>query len=173
MRRWFGAVVAAGLVLAGHSFSVACGDKLLTLGRGIRFQSRHTPRPATVLLYVPTTARTSATVADPRLESALREAGHKVHTAVSGVEVEEALRSGRYDVVLADLPEIPEIEKTAAGLRPSPILLPVVAQGTAEEADAKKQFRIVLRIPGRTGHYCAAVDKAMELKLEAERRKPA
>ena len=29
-----------------------------------------------------------------------------------------------------------------------------------------KSFGVVIEVPGRPGHYCAAVDKALELKLK-------
>ena len=44
----------------------------MMLGRGIRFQSKHTPRAAAVLLYLPESAAGQA-LTDPKLESALRE----------------------------------------------------------------------------------------------------
>ena len=42
----------------------ACGDKLMMLGRGIRFQSKHTPKAAAVLLYLPESA-TGKALTDP------------------------------------------------------------------------------------------------------------
>ena len=80
----------------------ACGEKLLVLGRGIRFQSRHTPRAASVLLYLPQTGF-GRPLTDPNLESALREAGHAVHAVTTDADLESALRSGSYDVVLANI----------------------------------------------------------------------
>ena len=67
----------------------ACGEKLLVLGRGIRFQSRHTPRAASVLLYLPQT-HSGRPLSDPNLESALREAGHAVHAVTTDADLESA-----------------------------------------------------------------------------------
>ena len=72
----------------------ACGDKLMMLGRGIRFQSKHTPRAAAVLLYLPESA-TGQALTDPKLESALREAGHAVRAVTSHADLESALQAGR------------------------------------------------------------------------------
>ena len=69
--------VAAGALSQGPVPLHACGDKLMMLGRGIRFQSKHTPRAASVLLYLPESA-TGQALTDPKLELALREAGHSV-----------------------------------------------------------------------------------------------
>ena len=40
--------VAAGALSQGAVPLHACGDKLMMLGRGVRFQSKHTPRAASV-----------------------------------------------------------------------------------------------------------------------------
>ena len=81
----------------------ACGDKLMMLGRGIRFQSKHTPRAAAVLLYLPESAAGQA-LTDPKLESALREAGHAVRAVTSQSDLESSLQGGTFDVVLANGP---------------------------------------------------------------------
>jgi hypothetical protein len=80
----------------------ACGEKLLTLGRSIRFQSRHTPRAASVLLYLPHN-ETGRPLTDPNLESALKEAGHGVRAVTTSEELDDALRGGTFDVVLANI----------------------------------------------------------------------
>jgi hypothetical protein len=41
-------------------------------------------------------------------------------------------------------------------------------QTKTDRDDASKAFGVVVEVPGRPGHYCAAVDKAMELKLKRE-----
>jgi hypothetical protein len=164
--------VASALVVQSSEPALACGDKLLLLGRGIRFQSRHTPHPASVLLYLPAAARVGGTLADPKLESALREAHHQVRAVGTRDELTAALRDGQYDVVLADIAEASEVQRTLAAA--DAVVLPVVyllgpagrPEKKAAAARAKKEFSAVLEVPGRPGHYCAMVDKAMELKLK-------
>ena len=171
------AVVVAVVVL-NPALVDACGEKLLTLGRAIRFQSRHTPRAASVLLYVPQTDR-GQPLTDPNLESALREAGHAVRAATTSADLENALRSGDYDVVLANLTDAPDLERAQAVTERNVVVLPAVylvapAQQTKPQAksdrdSASKAFGVVVEVPGRPGHYCSAVDRAMELKLKRER----
>ena len=155
----------------------ACGEKLLTLGRAIRFQSRHTPRAASVLLYLPQTGA-GQSLTDPNLESALREAGHAVRAATTSADLESALRSGNYDVVLANLTDAPDLERAQAVVERNAVVLPAVyltaptqpkPQAKSDRDSASKAFGVVVEVPGRPGHYCAAVDKAMELKLKRER----
>lgn len=169
-------LLALGSMLAFQSAVPlqACGDKLLMLGRGIRFQSRHTPRAAAVLLYLPATTRG---LTDPKIESALTEAGHTVRSVATKEEMAEALRGGQYEVVLADLADAAELQQTLTTAGTSPVIVPAVyllapagdRQVKSDAAAAAKAFGMVLQVPGRPGHYCALVDKAMELKLKRER----
>ena len=149
------------------------------LGRGIRFQSRHTPRAASVLLYLPQSA-SGQPLSDPNLESALREAGHAVRAVTTNGDLETALRSGSYDVVLANVTDAPDLERAQAVTERNAVVVPAVylvvpaatqpkQQAKNDRDSATKAFGVVVEVPGRPGHYCAAVDKAMELKLKRER----
>jgi hypothetical protein len=158
----------------------ACGDKLMMLGRGIRFQSKHTPRAAAVLLYLPESAA-GQSLTDPKLESALREAGHTVRAVTSQSDLESSLQGGTFDVVLANVTHAPELESAKALAERNAVFLPaiyLVASGTqpvskqqskADRDRASKDFAVIVEVPGRPGHYCHAVDQAMELKLKREK----
>ena len=165
-------------VVMQNSTLVACGEKLLALGRGIRFQSRHSPRPASVLLYLPQSA-SGRPLTDPNLESALKEAGHTVRAATTNADLESALLSGAYDVVLANITDAPDLERAQAVTVGNAVVLPAVylvapdQQGKqktkADRDNASKTFEVMVEVPGRPGHYCAAVDKAMDVKLKRVR----
>jgi hypothetical protein len=179
MKRHLVVAVSIGAALVLQHPLQACGEKLLMIGRSIRFQARHTPRAASVLLYLP--ERTGARpLADPNLESALREAGHAVRAVTTTAELETALRAGTFDVVLANVSDASELDQARAMVQPNAVVLPAVylmapeqrpakQQSKADRDNASKAFGVVVEVPGRPGHYCAAVDKAMELKLKRER----
>ena len=158
----------------------ACGDKLMMLGRGIRFQSKHTPRAAAVLLYLPESAA-GQPLTDPKLESALREAGHTVRAVTSTADLETALGSGAFDVVLANVTHAAELERAKTVAARNAVVLPAIylvvpgsgslakQQTKADREKASKEFAVIVEVPGRPGHYCHAVDQAMELKLKREK----
>ena len=170
--------IVAAMGLQNPDLVRACGEKLLFLGRGIRFQSRHTPRAASVLLYLPESS-TGKPLTDPNLESALEEAGHAVRAVTTSVDLESALRSGNYDVVLANFTDAADLDRAQAVTTANAVVLPAVylapplqagnQQQKADRDSASKSFGVMVAVPGRPGHYCAAVDKAMELKLRRER----
>jgi hypothetical protein len=181
MRRFLVSMTVAFILLLQAAIPIsACGDKLLVLGRGIRFQSRHTPRAASVLLYLPATPA-GQFLSDPNIESALREAGHTVHAVTTQAELEAALRSGGYDVVLANITNAQDLGQAQTIASGSAVVLPAVylvgpadqrrskQQVKADEAKAAKDFGVVIAVPSRPGYYCAAVDKAMALKLKREK----
>jgi hypothetical protein len=178
MKRYVVPAIAVSVSVALTPAAVyACGEKLLALGRMIRFESRHTPRAASVLLYAPQNAG-GRPLADPNLESALKEAGHAVRAATTIADLESALGSGGYDVVLANITDAPEIERAQAVATAQAVVLPAIYlftpaqakdQAKADRAAASKTFGVLVEVPGRSGHYCAAVDKAMDLKLKRER----
>ncbi len=158
---------------------LACGDKLMMLGRGIRFQSKHTPRAAAVLLYLPESA-TGLALTDPKLESALREAGHAVQAVTSPGDLDRALSTGTFDVVLANVTHAAELVKAQSLAERHAVVLPAIylvasaspgadkKQSKADRDKASKDFHIIVDVPGRPGHYCHAVDLAMEQKLKRE-----
>ena len=172
-------VMVSAALIQNPAPAHACGFKLLPLGRGIRYQSRHTPRAASVLLYLPTTG-SGRPLTDPNLESALREAGHTVHAVTTKGDLENALRSGAYDVVLANVTDASDLERAQAVVERHAVVLPALylvapagqqpakPETEADRAKARKDFSVFVEVPGRPGHYCTAVDKAMELKLKRE-----
>jgi len=179
--RYLLALVAATATLSQAALPVhACGDKLMMLGRGIKFQSKHTPRAAAVLLYLPESA-TGLALTDPKLESALREAGHAVRAVTSRADLESALSAKTFDVVLANVTQAPELERAQAVAGHNSVVLPAIylvapgaqpiskQQSKADRDKASKDFAIIVQVPGRPGHYCHAVDEAMELKLKREK----
>lgn len=154
----------------------ACGDKLLVLGRGIRFQSDIPVQPASILLYLHKGSPSFAVLSDPRLQSILREAGHKLQSAGNLQELLNALNVGKYDIVMADFSDAGSLESVVASAPSKPVLVPFIFKGAktakAEMAAAEKQYRCVLMAPNRVGHYLAAVDKAMELRSKRDGLKP-
>src|SRR5262245_59359104 len=175
-------LVLAAVVVSALTQAVplhACGDKLMMLGRGVRFQAKHTPRAAAVLLYLPESA-TGQALTDPKLESALREAGHAVRAVTSLPDLETALRSGTFDVVLANVTHAPELEKAKSVAERNAVVLPAIylvvpshsmtkQVSQADRDKASKDFGVIVDVPGRPGQYCHAVDQAMELKLKREK----
>jgi hypothetical protein len=100
----------------------------------------------------------------------------------SPADLETALRAGTFDVVLANVTHAPELEKAKTVAAGGAVVLPAIylvapASGAANKQQSKadrdqssKEFGVIVEVPGRPGHYCHAVDQAMELKLKREKQ---
>ena len=102
-------LAAAMLFLTRFSLD-ACGDKLLVLGRGVRFQDETAEYPASILHLMTSRIFDPATLTDTNLQSFLGRAGHKLRSVRTAKELQEALGSGRYDLVVIDVGEAPAFE---------------------------------------------------------------
>jgi hypothetical protein len=154
-------------LLLGGVLGRTCGDKLLVLGHGVRFTFNTASQPASILLYSPPGSPASATFGDPKFQSALRDAGHKLQVVENREELDRALKTGQYDIVLADVNDASALEEPAQAAPSKPVILPVVFNGTkAQAAAAEKRYGCVLKAPGRTGRYLGMIDKALELKAK-------
>src|SRR5687767_12472631 len=80
----------------------ACGDKLLSLGRGARFQRWFlAKRPASILIYASGNGIAPA-LKTPEFQAALKKVGHKVEAAEDKSSLARLLHEKKYDLVLAD-----------------------------------------------------------------------
>lgn len=135
-------VMAIGALSTGLAAPAgqACGDKLVPLGGGVRFEQIHLSRhPGKIILFLNPTSRLPAANDEFRLGAALQKAGHAVRTVATRQELEAALQTGNPDLVLMDWSDVVEMQpefRTEAG---SPPILPVLYRPTAEELLAARQ----------------------------------
>jgi hypothetical protein len=151
------------ILLLSATLVYACGDKLLVLNRGLRFQDFSGSRPASILLYTHAGSRASDAINDGQLQSALAKAGHKLQTVGERSRLDDALKTGHYDLVLVDLSDAPGVEESLRSAPSPPVVVPVVYEGTKAETEAvKKQYRCLLKAPDKSGNYLNAIDRAMD-----------
>src|SRR5256714_15304722 len=119
-------VFVIALEISILSFAVAdpCGNKLLRMGRGARFQ-RSLP-PAMVLIYLPSTAPAELSTKAPKLQAFLKKAGHKSSIVQGADRLSQALGQGQYDIILTDLSEIAGVQEQIEGSASKPILVPMI-----------------------------------------------
>ena len=94
------AAIAAAVLTFGGGVAAGCGDKFVLIGGGARVnRSRF---PSRVLVFMNPGSRIPAAEKEFHVEATLTAAGHKAKVVESEAEVEKALDSGKYDIVLAD-----------------------------------------------------------------------
>ena len=143
----------------------ACGDKLMLLAGNARFRQIYGARPAAILAYVRQNSAVPGLVTDLEQQSALRRAGHKVYVVNDLAKFEAALRTGKYDLVLADAADADSLAEQVRLAPSKPVLLPVVFKfAKPETAAAAKKYHRVLKTPDSPNQYLATIDDAMDAK---------
>ena len=105
-----------------------CGDSLYRVGTGVSYRIYSAPLPGNLLVY--------AGSADGRqLAQALAESGHEVRLVASAEELEDELRKGAYDIVIAPFEQRVTVESMAGS---GASFLPV-AIDSAERKLARQQ----------------------------------
>jgi hypothetical protein len=146
----------------------ACGDKLVLLGRGIRFQRMiATKHPATILVYMNPGAGISAADREYQLRSLLKLAGHKPRAVSTPGELTKEIGSGSYDLILADYSDAAALEKQIPAAKPKPVLIPVVYNPSADQrAAAEKQYSCLVTPAKKNYDLLSVVDQAMVSRAE-------
>ena len=160
-------MLIAGLLIVASAGSelLACGDKFLVASRGTRYQRAAVARqPANILVYTNTTSALPKALERADVDATLRKAGYKP-TSVSGPsELEQALRRGGWDLVVADLADGMAVSGRLQGAS-APMLLPVAYNATGSDlAQAKKDYQRILKGPVKSQAFLEAIDDALALR---------
>jgi hypothetical protein len=146
-----------------------CGDKLVLLGRGIRFQRMIAAKnPATILVYLNPGSGISAADREYQLRPLLKLAGHKPQVVSNSTDLTKEIGSGRYDLVLADYSEGAALEKQINGTKPKPTLIPVIYNPTADQrAAAEKEYSCLVAPSKKSYDLLKVIDQALATRREA------
>jgi hypothetical protein len=142
----------------------ACGDKFIRIGRELRFGRYIAVHPASILIYGPPGSAPSRIV---DFAAILKRAGHSATVISSPGDLSSALRSGRFDLVLAGLAQAEEVARLTRGAPSPPDILPVLIKPRAVDiaaAEALSPCRINASAPHRNDAL-AEIDHRMELRL--------
>jgi len=162
--------VAAAVTGIGSDRAIACGDKYLNLGLGTHYhRSTAERRSAAVLLYANAGTDLSRTVTSLTVEPAMKKAGYQPVFVASSAELDAALRSRTWDVVVVDGRDaasvIPRLPKSTR-----PHVVPVLSKPTKDELKlAQRAFETVITNPSRNTVFVDVVDDAVDLhEMEVE-----
>src|SRR5438093_3300876 len=104
-------ILAVMVLLLSAWPAAGCGDKLLVLGRGVRFQVDTADYPASILYYINPNAPGSDKIEFTQFQAIMRQAGHRFRSVRGRDELVAALKTGRFDIVLADFADAPRVEE--------------------------------------------------------------
>jgi hypothetical protein len=168
-------VVAVCFVLAAlpafYAAVDACGDKSLSAG-GIRMQRALAARyPASVLAYVPVASRLSVAKRELKLQETLLHVGHKYHEVGSLAELQASVRTGQFNIVIADLADVASLRPNLESAPSRVVLVPVAYKLTkSERGEAAKQCRFLINAPGRAVYYLTTIAEAVRSTSASPRK---
>jgi hypothetical protein len=155
------AAIIAGMLALGPGRAAACGDKFVLIGGGARVN--RSKFPSRVLVFMNPGSRIPAAEKEFHVEAMLAAAGHKPKVVESEAEVEKALASGQYDLVLADLADVPALKAQCAASTSRPAILPLLYKPTSEElVAAEKEANCLARPSRRSSDLLAVIDETMQ-----------
>jgi hypothetical protein len=160
---------AVGLgLLAGLSFLadrelVACGDKLLVMGRHVRSQRAHgAVQRASILVLLDAGGHLQAALRDMRLQRNLELAGHTLKFVTNPADLVEQVRSGTHDILMTDVSDAGALRSELMAAPGTPVLLPVVVNATGNEwAEAQAEWSCITRSTSATKHYLAMIEEVL------------
>jgi hypothetical protein len=134
------ALLVATTTCVSAPSSHACGDKLVPLGGGVRFEQIHVSRhPGKILLFLNPNSTLRAANDEFGLSAALVRAGHAVSTVENVQELEAALQTGNPDLVVMDWSDVVQLHDEVQNAGGSPPILPVLYRPTAEQLLAARE----------------------------------
>jgi ABC-type amino acid transport substrate-binding protein len=152
--------------LLSGTLGFACGDKLLNVSRGLRFQRAYAGRQANLVIYSSATSNGVA-LKSARLLTTLRQAGHNLQTVEDLSQLDRALKSGKVDVVLADFSEVTGISRELQAAPSKPVIVPVLDKASKNElAAAQREYKFTVKASADAIQYLTAIDGAMKFRLK-------
>jgi len=94
---------------------LACGEKFLVAGRGTRYQRPKNARAASVLIYANPSSGLPTALKNVKVESVLKQEGHRSTTVETLEQLSTILVGGRFDVVLAASSVTADVERLLGG----------------------------------------------------------
>lgn len=163
-------LLAATVLMVGPDL-LACGDKSLSAG-GIRMQRALAARnPASVLVYAPASSRLTGATSELKLQRTLLQFGHKYREVASWAEFQDSVASRQYNLVLADVADLVEVQQRLESASSSAIVVPVAYKLTkAEIKELEKQCRFLIKAPSKQLQYLHIIHTALEARRNIPRR---
>lgn len=163
-------LVVSVLFLLSGSAAFACGDKLLAIGRGVRFQRIYAARQANLVIYSAGTQNDGA-LDNARLRTALKRTVRNLELVRGGSQLDQALKSGQVDVVLVYFADLAGIARQLQSAPSRPVILPVLTKPSkGEYAAAQNQYKFALRAAADEFEFLTTIDEAMKAKLRTNAR---
>ena len=163
---WISAFLTA-LLICFETIAVACGDKLLVLGRGVKLGNLGSSYHASIIAYMPESVSQDAAIKDVRFQADLRKAGHIMSLVQQGDVLTGAVQSGKYDIILVDMQNMAMVSNQVTKAAVHTVVIPVVYEGT--ELKTPVEYVCVRKPMSAKNKSClSTIGNALESKLKRD-----
>jgi len=171
MARWFIGTLVIVVGVGAADRLTACGDKYLNLGLGTHYNRSATERrAAAVLVYASAGSELSKLLATLSVEEAMKKVGYQPAIASSSAQLDGALNSRKWDVIVVDGPDTPSVALRLQKTPDPPHLVPVLTRPTKDQLkQAEKIYDTVINTPSKNRVFVDVVDDAMDMHEIEER----
>jgi hypothetical protein len=159
-----------GLFFLTTAAALACGDKLMLVMR-LRLAQLRLGHPLAVLAYAQRDLPSSNSIRQLPFQAAVKRAGHQFQVVEDAARIDQALNTGKYDLVIADVTIADEMSRRLESVPYHPLVVPVAyKRDKAQDSATQKRFHCLLRAPNGSDEYFDAVDQALQWKAKAAAR---
>ena len=152
------------LFLLLQQFAYSCGDKFLVLGRGLRYERAHPAmHPTSILIY------STDLNATKDLSKMLEKAGHQIKNVPTEELLYSSLKNEKYNVVLLNISDAPNMERKIMESPSNPAVLPVVNKDQGSEFDTKAaQYPCILKYKDKNRNPITVIDQVMDDRIKGK-----
>lgn len=146
------------------SISLACGDKFLVSSRGTRHERANLPREAAILIYNNPASELPKLFESISAEAVLRKVGYRPTIVGSATQLENALRQGSWDLIVAGTEDLRALSNRVSREN-VPALLPVLFNPTSSQLkQIKMEYPVLLKAPVKSQAFLDVIGDALAQK---------
>ena len=149
------AILTASSLLVVSEYTVACGESMFRVGKGVQYRAFSAPIPGSVLVY----ARSDSELA---VAENLRLAGHEVLVVSNDAEFATEMSNQEFNVVVAPFSKREVVEAQSGQVASHPDWLPVVEKGSPDQRLARNQVGRVVTTDDDVRKYLKAIHKSLK-----------
>lgn len=156
------------LTVVSASNVLACGDKYVVLGKGVRFQRAYAAsHPASILIYLRPGSRWATAENRDRLVTVLRMVGHRPQAVSTVEELQAAMATGQFDILMTEFNSVAHATETVAAAQARPTIIPLLFEPTRDERAAiERQNSCAVQVSKRNHELLTVVNDVMAQRLK-------
>ncbi|MBI1876252.1 MAG: hypothetical protein HYS05_20500 [Acidobacteria bacterium] len=108
-----------------------------------------------------------------KLQATLLQVGHKYREVATWSELQSALASGQFNIVMVDFADLADLQTRLASSPSRPAIVPIAYKLTKPEAkEAARQCRYLINAPSRSTEYLMTIAEAVRSTSKSPGKTP-